>query len=457
MPTLQITPKPDNGLHQLEISAAYPVTRVQRTDRNGTRDIRTLAGQLPATANLGEVKRNHSTNGWPTTSTGWLTSSGYVKTYEATSRYGRTKSMCFTKSAAGGIYITYGRRAGLANTGTNSTSPTVPSDVVAVVPGEAVTVKMDLATDTTNAQGKVTIRFFDAAWASVATFVSPLADLVVGEWQSFTASAVTPAGATSYWLEWSVELKGGATCLGGEKSWASRVLLGPDGDYFDGGSTDSVDLTYAYDPVTAESVATGALGPLVLDDYEAAQGTSTYTVTTTGGEVTGTAFMDLGLPWLGVPVTPQFSARVKSITGYGASLEARSTVLEPDGSPFPIVIGRGSSSRRGTLEIWAGAYDAAWDILRLVGRGQIMFLRQAEHEGMDMFFSPRGADIRTLSVEGAGTVFGVSVDYVEVSRPGAPLSGALGWDWAELKNTYATWGDVLNAYATWGDVRTNTP
>ena len=73
-----------------------------------------------------------------------------------------------------------------------------------------------------------------------------------------------------------------------------------------------------------------------------------------------------------------------------------------------------------------------------------------------MFFSPRSGTIRTLRVEGAESQFGVAVEYIEVARPGAPLSGALGWDWAELKNNYATWGDVFNAFGSWGDVRTNT-
>jgi hypothetical protein len=198
-------------------------------------------------------------------------------------------------------------------------------------------------------------------------------------------------------------------------------------------------------------------GTLVLDDYEAADGTSTYTVTTTADAVggTGTLVMD-GTVWLGLPVTPQFSAKVNTMTGYDAGLTSRNTVLEPDGSPNPIVIIRTSTSRAGTLKLWAGTYEAALALLRLCGRGQIIFLRQPDHKGMDMFFTATGAQLSTLRTDGPNSVFGVDVGYIEVPRPRGPLSGALGWTWGELKNTYATWGDVFNAYATWGDLRTNT-
>lgn len=195
---------------------------------------------------------------------------------------------------------------------------------------------------------------------------------------------------------------------------------------------------------------------LVLDDYEPANGTATYTVTTAAGTVTKTAALDLGAPWLGIPVTPQFSARAETITGYSAAVDSRSTVVEPDGSPYPIVISRGGSTRRGSMDIWAGDYPAALNLLRLAQRGKVIMLRQAEHAGMDMFFTAANAHISTLSVTETKTVFGVSLDYTEVGRPTAPLSGALGWTWGALKNSFATWGDVFNAYASMGDIRTNT-
>jgi hypothetical protein len=217
------------------------------------------------------------------------------------------------------------------------------------------------------------------------------------------------------------------------------------------------DANGSYDvrTLTGQLPWTVAQGTLTLDDYEAANGSATYTVTTAADVVTAVAVLTLAKVWLGVPVTPQFSAQVDAVLDYGAGLDSRATVLEPDGSPFAVVVTRSASSRRGNLELFAGDYPAALALLRLVGRGQVVLLRQSQHAGMDMFFVATSADIKALVVAQGDSRFSVKVSYIEVPRPTSPLSGALGWTWAELKNTYATWGDVFADFATWGDVRTN--
>lgn len=194
-------------------------------------------------------------------------------------------------------------------------------------------------------------------------------------------------------------------------------------------------------------------GDLVLDDYEAAQGATTYTVTTAAGTVSGTIVLALSSPWLGTPENPQHSAPVRAVMEYGAGAATRSTVHEPDGPYDPIVIVLGGSTRRGTLTVEAGDYPAALALLRLCQRGQTMMLRQLQHAGMDMYFLPMQADILTVRAAGQHSRFDLSVQYIEVGRPTGALSGALGWTWAELETSFATWGDVFDAYATWGDVR----
>lgn len=213
----------------------------------------------------------------------------------------------------------------------------------------------------------------------------------------------------------------------------------------------------SYDVRTLPGVLpwTVASGTLILDDYEAATGSATYTVTTSADTATAAASLTLDAIWLGVPVTPQFSAKVDAVLDYSTGLDSRAVVLEPDGSPFAVVVTRSASSRRGSMELFAGDYPAALALLRLVGRGQVVLLRQSTHAGMDMFFVGQSADLKTLVTDRGSSRFSVQVQYIEVPRPTAPLSGALGWTWGELKNTYATWGDVFAAYATWGDVRTN--
>lgn len=191
---------------------------------------------------------------------------------------------------------------------------------------------------------------------------------------------------------------------------------------------------------------------LVLDDYEA-NGTATYTVTTTAGTVSATIVQTLLTPWLGTPEAPQFSAAVRSVLTYGAGTSTLSTVHEPEGRGDPIVIVRGASSRRGTMTVQAGTYPEALNLLRLCQRGQTMMLRQLQHPGMDMYFLPMNSEIVTALAAGARSVFDLQVQYIEVGRPKGYLSGALGWTWDGLAADFATWDDVADAYESWGDLR----
>lgn len=195
---------------------------------------------------------------------------------------------------------------------------------------------------------------------------------------------------------------------------------------------------------------------LVLDDYEAAQGASTYTVTTTDGTVSGSIVLLLGSPWLGTPEAPQFSAAVPAVLSYGAGSATRSTVHEPDGRYDPVVIVMGGATRRGTLTLEGGTYARALALLRLCQRGQTLMLRQTDHAGMDMYFIAQQADIVTSRTAGPGSLFDLDIQYIETGRPSGALSGALGWTWDALAAAYPTWDDVYDAYATWGDVRTDT-
>ena len=193
---------------------------------------------------------------------------------------------------------------------------------------------------------------------------------------------------------------------------------------------------------------------LVLDDYEA-NGTARYTVTTTAGTVTGSIILTLASPWLGTPENPQYSAAVASVLDYGAGGISRATVHEPDGDDAPIVIGLGGSTRRGSLRVSTpgGTYAEALSLFRILGRGQTMLLRQAEHPGMDMYFIAGNYEIVTALAGGSGSVFDVTASYIEVVRPAGALSGALGWTWAALAAAFPTWAAVEEAYATWGDLR----
>jgi hypothetical protein len=213
--------------------------------------------------------------------------------------------------------------------------------------------------------------------------------------------------------------------------------------------------TYEVRTMTGVLPHLAADGVLLLDDYEAAQGPATYTVTTADESLGDTIVMALTGPWLGTPEAPQFSTQVGAVMTYGAGTDTLSTVHEPEGRYDPIVIVRGASSRRGTMTVEGGSYAETLNLLRLCQRGQAMLLRQLDHPGMDMYFVPMHADIVTVMAAGRASSFELSVQYIEVARPKGFLSGALGWTWAALAASGMSWGDVFNTYASWGDLRTD--
>lgn len=164
---------------------------------------------------------NLATNPQPYTATGWATTSAYVKSYD-TNRLGRN-AMLYTKSGAS-YWLVRGYRAGLMGTA-QTAGPSVPEDVVAVTPGQTLNIRMDISTDNTNTDGRIGIRWFTAAYASISLVESAVVPMQMGVWQEFSFSAVAPANAAYAWIEWGVAMISGNT-VGGEKVWASDVYIG---------------------------------------------------------------------------------------------------------------------------------------------------------------------------------------------------------------------------------------
>lgn len=192
---------------------------------------------------------------------------------------------------------------------------------------------------------------------------------------------------------------------------------------------------------------------LYLDDYEPAAGAVVYTAFTTTGTVTASVSLELQTPWLFVPLRPSYSVALKAVTDYGAQREGRTTVLEPLGREDDLVITRRMGKRRGQLKAYAGSYADAAAIVAACDRGEVLMYRQQEHPGMDMYFVADRAGIETLSIAGAGTLWGAAVEYLEVSRPAGNLAGALGWTFAALAASAPDFATLRRRYATFEDMR----
>lgn len=444
MTSIIATPNNETGSIALDITKTTDVVKVVRTNVNGSEEVRASEGQLPSTGTgslilqdyeaahglnsynvyLGpEVRTNRAANPAPGNATGWGTTSAYVQSHEA-NRLGRP-AMIYTKSGAS-YWLVYGRRAGSPAAGTGSL-PTGGAEVMPVTAGQRVYAQMDLGTDTANTDGRFTIRFFNSSFASVGSSESPVVPMQVNTWQTFTHSAVAPAGAVYYWIEWGIAMVSGNT-IGGEKTWASRVYASTDpGTYFDGNTPDVTNVTF---------------------DWNGTAHASTSTETTSNITVYGSATLTIDKPWLSVPVMPQYSEQVETLTAFGASRESATTVHRPLGRADSLVVMGKLGDRTGSFEVFCNSYAEARKLERIFERGEVVQLRQRV-EGMDVYFTVTSIPVAPYSVTGEdSTRWAMVINYVEVRRPIGNLAGALGWTFDELAASATSFDVITQAYAT---------
>ncbi|MCZ9883721.1 hypothetical protein [Arthrobacter sp. B2a2-09] len=203
--------------------------------------------------------------------------------------------------------------------------------------------------------------------------------------------------------------------------------------------------------VAAGQLPSASTGTTIVTDYEAASGVCNYTVTTTNTSDIATASTTLTLakPWLMVPIAPNYSSTVETVTNYGAGRSSNSTVHQIIGRADPLVVLGKLGTRTGTLEIWTDSIASANALARVFDRGEIVMLKQGDNAGMDMYFTADDLDISPYSVAGAGlTRYKFTVRYREVVRPYGNLAGALGWTFDALASRYSTFDQILADYAT---------
>lgn len=436
--TITITEQPESGALRLAIDTVQTITSVVRSDTNGVADVRTLPGLLPWSPALAERARNHVPNpSAETNTTGYQISTGTGATAAVTrdTLAPRTGTGCARAtwtvggSSAGGMY--YRAMAGTAG------------DVASVgvwarwsVSGNAtlsITVR-NVSTDViTVASASQAVVADTWTWFSVEGFVIPGDYTYVQAWPRMTAPM--PTGSTQ-------DIDGLIICK------AATVA-----DVFDGDSADTDTLIYAWTgtPHASASTATGAASELVLTDFEAATGVVSYTV----GSETQQVAWDIGAPWLFVPVMPAYSVRLKTVLEYSAAGQSLGTVHELLGREDPVAVLRGMGTRRGSLRLYCGTFAEALVVVESTRRGEVLMLRQPEHQGMDMYFTATSYGIPTLDADGGASVFGVDISYVELARPIGGLSGSLGWTFAALAAAYPTFSALPGAYATFQDLLLN--
>lgn len=450
MTTIIATPDSSTASIRLEISTTSSVQRVLRNDVNGVAEVRALMDQLPSTYVSTIARTNLATNPIPGSVSGWTTSSAYARTFETVLD---RPAIVVTKSGTGS-YVWYGRNMGTLGTATGT--PTTTAGLVPVTPGATVYTQVDMGTDAVGVNGWLVVRFFNGSGAEVAGTVSNGSKTVMKQdaWETITHEAVVPAGAAYAYVENVIQLLSGNT-VGGERAWAGRAYIGlTPGPYFDGSTP--ADNTGIFSWTGTENASTSVQrtgGTVILTDYEASAGINTYSVEEkTDTEATATAELVLDSPWLLVPVLPNYSEQVQTITNYASQRQAQSTVHTIIGRTDPLVAFGVLGDRTGTLEIFCDSLAQARTLETVFNRGEVVMLKQ-NVEGMDMYFTGNSTVINPYSAEGEKmTRYAMTVQYTELKRPIGNLAGALGWNFDELAASYASFNAVTLKFATFNDL-----
>lgn len=428
MTIITATPQPDNGAMALSIAATETIEAITRTDANGVADVRTLPGVLPYTPTLVEYRRNYATNPRPNGITGWsMTSNTGSGTWSTQSGTGFSYNR-MTKDAQAstvGIYF----------------YPTATPFAEGTKVWATVQVRVSAA---------VLVQFRNTSTVIAGASYNLLADT----WTTITLDNHAVIGAAGFRMSLLVNsLPAGATVdarfvgvFDKPGPWFSGV-----GDDFNGAQDPA--YAYAWAGVLGNSESTQSLPqqPLVLSDYEAASGAVSYTA----GTATQAATWDIGSPWLFVPVMPAYSVRVQALLEYSAGGQSLGTIHELLGREDPVAVLRGMSTRRGSIKLYCGTFAEAIKVVEATKRGEVLMLRQPEHQGMDMYFTATSYGIPTLETRGAATVFGVDIGYAELARPIGDLAGSLGWTFAALAGAYPKFATVAKKYATFQDLLLN--
>lgn len=451
MSTITATPDTATGSVALEITQTSPVTAVTRSNANGVSSVRVATGQLPSAASGTTIITDYEAAQGLNTYTAYVTDVA-VKTNHIRNPSFEIDDVTWIRS---GCTFTRGSYSQMAKSGTYqgtfSSDGTVAAPYAgvststyrpAVTEGQWISFKAFTATETGGYQTRISFQFRDVAGAVLSTFYSAWVDAPFYTGITRSLSAVAPANAASvaYYVWFQDGLNPGVIVPSGKRLWVDAVNMGIGATqaeaeavtsvYFDGSTADATDVDYAWTGTAHASTSTQA---------------------TTTRQVSAAATLNLDKPWLLVPIAPNYSEQVESITDYSAGRETFSTVHRIIGRADPLVVMGKLGTRTGSLELWAANLEDANRLARVFDRGEAVLLKQTV-AGMDMYLTATSLDVSPHQVNGADTRYRFTVAYQEVTRPYGDLAGALGWTFDALAAGYASFDAVTAAFATFDDL-----
>ncbi|MST48937.1 hypothetical protein [Mobiluncus porci] len=148
---------------------------------------------------------------------------------------------------------------------------------------------------------------------------------------------------------------------------------------------------------------------------------------------------------------PQIPAQYAVIPVFSQYDETRRMPGSTDliiGRTDPLITILPLSDRQGTLTYVFDTYSDARNVEKLYAQGYPLLLRQPCHDQMDLYHTAEQAQIR----QGNGSLWELTVQYVEQNRPGGDLVGTVGWDYQSLINNHADFVAMEAVYDDYGAV-----
>lgn len=209
----------------------------------------------------------------------------------------------------------------------------------------------------------------------------------------------------------------------------------------DANGTHDVRLLPGQEPIT---------GGMIVTDYEPALvGPVAYTLIDSAAVEDHTVVNLTGLvdhPVLVSPVRPQLRADLIAVTDYTHSRDTNATVHEIIDRQDPVVVYGQLRTRTGTVALYAPSFADAAAIENIFDSGEVVLLRQTDHDGMDQYLLAERTNVSVFRRDTTPRRWEVTVTFTQVLSPDAPLLAGAGWTFEDLPGQYPTFSWVTSAF-----------
>jgi hypothetical protein len=188
--------------------------------------------------------------------------------------------------------------------------------------------------------------------------------------------------------------------------------------------------------------------PLTYTDWESSLGT-VVNYSTSGAAAS--VMLGSESPVLVAPLRPALSEVVEMVVDYGAARASLGTIHQVADRPDPLAALGRLATRAGSLAVWVPSYAAGRAVENMIDRSGVVFYKQREHAGLDMYFVSTGTELRS-DTESEGWILNVA--YQEITRPTSPINEAA-WTFGSVSTSFASFRNVTSGYSDFEGLSVN--